>query len=170
MKRPRLAANGSDWPPSDPASSATKNNLQGPPIRIIIAARVDTRIAVALSAGLTIAGKGSVRVGNQSRHFLCSCCSCSSITNKSTPLMPRWIGILSKENCSVGSASVREINVISDLTFPRTPAGHPLHRNQEGINSADAGARRLENSLTWSPTVRDHESKNDTSTFSITEE
>jgi len=83
MKWPRLAATGSDWPPSDPASDATKNYLRGPPIRRIIAARVAAWIAVALSAGLTIAGKGSLRGGNQSRHFLCSsCCSCSWITNK----------------------------------------------------------------------------------------
>jgi len=120
MNWPRLAATGSDWPPSDPASSATKNYLRGPPIRRIIAARVAarvaTRTAVALSAGPTIAGKGSVRVGNQSRHFLCSCCSCSSITNKSTPSMLRWIGIPSKENCSVGSASVREINEMREIS------------------------------------------------------
>ena len=116
MNWPRLAATSSDWPPSDPASSATKNYLRGPPIRRIIAARVATRTAVALSAGLTIAGKGSVRVGNQSRHFLCSCCSCSCITNKSTPIMLRWIGIPSKENCSVGSASVRVINEMTEIS------------------------------------------------------
>jgi hypothetical protein len=65
--------------------------------------------------------------------------------------MLRWIGMPSKENCSVGSASVRviELEKYPEMTFPRTPAGHPLDRNQEGINSADAEARGLENSLTW---------------------